>query len=555
VHPKPDRDNTQEVGRADAGFSDTSASTFARWGIGKPPWLWHTWIRILFVIDGRITDSSDPTEFGLGYVLETLRDPSFAWWVRFEVTVKNRDAGFRFTQAGFDINDYHQVWFFGDHPGIEANKLSTGDDVIDHAENSPLDDAELRIVAEWMDGGGGVFAAGDHSLLGASMCHRIPRVRTMRRWTRAQQVPTFDDDARNETLVHGPGLEDAWEGDRWPQQIFPVLRHDSRWPIAFGGSPHPLLCGRKGVIQHFPDHMHEGGLFEDNVVRLNDPLNIPGYERDEYPTVRPVITAAAATTAEVETFGIRPRPQVIAYGLTTHLPAPRSFPMVSVYDGDPVGLGRVVVDSTWHHWFTPNLVGLKNLSPGYYADMQDYYRNIGVWLSTPEQRARMLIAATWGVLVGSQPGAFDAVLGIRRLGERVVDVIGRTAPQCILDELVATVAMLPNPAPRERADDRSWIWAPPRSALSTLMVGGIAIRMIEQAHHHINEQAHGRQSQFDADVVRRLGLEGVEIGKRELIEALAEGSDRLQEMRDLLAEQNSQTVTAVVDRNLQERPR
>jgi hypothetical protein len=538
----PERGNAHDVGQAVTEFSDTGPSTFATWGIGRPPWLWGTRIRILFVIDGRITDSSDPTEFGLGYVIETLRDRSFAWWVRFEVTVKDRDDGFRFTQDGFNIDDYDQVWFFGDWPGLVANDPSVGDDVIGGAEYNPLDDAELRIVAEWMDRGGGVFAAGDHSLLGASMCHRIPRVRTMRRWTRAQQVPTFGDDARNETLVHGPGLEDAWEGDRWPQQIYPVLHGDPRWPIVFGESPHPVLCGRSGVIEHFPDHMHEGGLFEDGDVRLNDALDIPGYERAEYPTARPVFTtAAAATTADVGALGVRPRPKVIAHGLTTHLSAPRRFPMVSVYDGDPAGIGRVVVDSTWHHWFTMNLVGLKTLSLGYYAAMQDYYRNVGLWLSTPEQRAAMLFAATWGVLVGSQPGAFDVVLGIRRLGERVVDVIGRTAPQCIVDELVATVAMLPNPAPRESAEGRSWIWAPSRRALNTLMVGGIAIRMIEQAHHHINERAHGKESPFDSDAVRRLALEGVETGKRELIEALTEGSDRFHAIRDLLSEQKDET--------------
>jgi len=186
-------------------------------------------------------------------------------------------------------------------------------------------------------------------------------------------------------------------------------------------------------------------------------------------------------------------------------------------------------------------VGLKTLSPGYYAGMVDYYRNVGLWLSTPAQRAAMLFAATWGVLVGSQPGAFDAELGVRRLGERVVDVIGRTAPECILDELVATVAMLPNPAPRKRGEDRSWIWALSRRTVNTLMVGSIAIRMLEQAHRHINERAYGKESPFDADAVRRLGLEGVETARSEFAEALTEGSDHFQATRALLSEQETQT--------------
>jgi hypothetical protein len=83
----------------------------------------------------------------------------------------------------------------------------------------------------------------------------------------------------------------------------------------------------------------------------------------------------------------------------------------------------------------------------------------------PWAACSVLFAATWGVLVVRSP-AFDPVLGIRHLGARVVDVIGRTAPQCILDELVATVAMLPNPAPRDGDEDRSGSGL--RAARSTL---------------------------------------------------------------------------------------
>ena len=548
MDPDADRGDTRAAARTAAGLAGTGlTSATAGWGIGDVPLLWGTRIRILFVIDGRITVSSKPDEFGLGLVLDTLRDPAFAWWVRFEVTVACRDdpERFRFTNDGFKIDDFDQIWFFGDWPGLFANNPNVGDEVI--GDYDPLDHAELRMLAQWMDRGGGVFAAGDHSLLGASMCHRIPRVRTMRRWTHAQDVPPFVGDGRNETLVHGPGVEDDWEGDQWPQQIYPVLRPNAHPFAVYGGSPHPILCGRAGMIEHFPDHMHEGGVFADDEVRLNDPLDIEGYNVEEYPTADPVIAYAAATTTAHATVGpevyrIRPRPHVIAYGLTSHLAVPRPFPMISTYDGDLVGLGRVVVDSTWHHWFSFNLVGLRDLAPGSYAGMQDYYRNVALWLSSPAQRASMLFAATWGVLIGSQPGAFDAVLGIRRIGERVVDVIGRTVPECMLNELVATVAMLPSAAPAEGADDRSWIWAPSGSTLNTLVVGGIAIRMVEQAHHHINEGAHGRESPFDANAVRRLGLEGVAAAKRELLDGLAQGAERFRIMGDLLAEQDGTTA-------------
>jgi hypothetical protein len=53
--------------------------------------MWPTVLRILFVIDGRIDTSTCPECFGLGYVLQTLRDDSFAWWVRFKVQVVRRD--------------------------------------------------------------------------------------------------------------------------------------------------------------------------------------------------------------------------------------------------------------------------------------------------------------------------------------------------------------------------------------------------------------------------------------------------------------------------------
>jgi hypothetical protein len=497
-----------------ASLLGTSAS-IPDWGIARVPWLWGTRIKILFVIDGpRINEEHGASDFGLGQVIDTLRDNSFAWWVRFSVTVVDRDepASFRFTQDGFDIDGFDQVWFFGDWPAFEANDPANGDEIIQKEEYAPLGEDELRIVAEWMERGGGVFATGDHSLLGASMCSRIPRVRRMRKWTRAQGVPSFADEDRHETLVHfsQTGLM-GQEGDRWPQRILPVYR--DRGPFFYQPFPHPLLCGRTGVIDHFPDHMHEGSVIEDEDVQLDDPLGIPGYNADEFPS-------APA--------GLRPRPEVIAHGLTTSPDAQtKLFGLLGVYDGDPVGLGRVVVDSTWHHWFSTNLVGFQAEAPGFYARMQDYYRNVALWLSTPDQRASMLFAATWGVLVGVHPGAFDRVLGIWGLGERVLDVIGRTATQCIVAELVATVIVIrqfptsQSPRPEKQRPARLQL---PISRVSEAVVGGIALELVDLAHSHIVERARGRSSAIDPDAIRRRGLQGVMTGMRELAATLSESS-------------------------------
>jgi hypothetical protein len=230
---------------------------------------------------------------------------------------------------------------------------------------------------------------------------------------------------------------------------------------------------------------------------------------------------------------------VIAHGFTTNAEAPgRRFGLIGVYDGDPVRFGRVVVDSTWHHWFSMNLAGFPTDAPTVYAGMLDYYHNVAIWLSTPEQRASMLLAATWGGLIGTHPEAFDKVMGIWGLGKRVVDVIGRTAPQCIVSDMVSTFL---------RTDDSSGLsdlspsqkrhparLRPPISMLNQAVVGGIALELVDLAHHYINEQARGRSTLIDAAAVRRKGLEGVTAGVRELIATLRESSRQLSTLCDRL---------------------
>jgi hypothetical protein len=146
-------------------------------------------VKILMVVDASI--SFNRAYFGLSHVLDVLRNnPEF--FVKFEVTRAHRETdlfkpdpnaepiasarygphfeGFRFTQAGFNINDYDQVWLFGFRGEGHPTSLSP---------------AELEVIARWMDrdddpdAAGGLFTVGDHADLGAALCSAVPRARSI----------------------------------------------------------------------------------------------------------------------------------------------------------------------------------------------------------------------------------------------------------------------------------------------------------------------------------------------------------------------------------------
>jgi hypothetical protein len=137
-----------------------------------------------------------------------------------------------------------------------------------------------------------------------------------------------------------------------------------------------------------PDHPHEGRCFDTAPGKFEVDIS----SAQEYPTRN----------------GNRPLPQVIAYGRP--LPSPPHnfakgvhgindpFPMISVYDGQQIGIGRVVVDSTWHHWMNMNIQGIKTAGETVGASdearakwekIRQYYINIARWLATSSQRLCM----------------------------------------------------------------------------------------------------------------------------------------------------------------------
>jgi hypothetical protein len=73
-----------------------------------------------------------------------------------------------------------------------------------------------------------------------------------------------------------------------------------------------------------------------------------------------------------------------------------------------------------------NLFSISASNTVAYQKMQDYYRNVGMWLAKRAQRAGMLVSGTWGVLNGSPPMAFGTDMGPWEVGERVLATLGLT---------------------------------------------------------------------------------------------------------------------------------
>ena len=121
-----------------------------------------------------------------------------------------------------DLTQYDEIWQFG----------------IDRTGLDPLSDAELKAVAQFMDGGGGVFATGDHEDLGQPMSARVPRVGSMRRWhwpgagpDGEPVAPDQSGPGRHDTLVDDPATASP-EGDQSddiPQVVRPRWYSSSGW--------------------------------------------------------------------------------------------------------------------------------------------------------------------------------------------------------------------------------------------------------------------------------------------------------------------------------------
>lgn len=335
------------------------------------PWFKECTPKILVVTDG--LNFSEAGSFGLAYFVDTLRanlihgmppivvtalfNPAPAAALAYDAARQHID-NFKFTDPthGVRKSRYDIVFLLGIN--------SSSPKLVDEA-------GALDAMTAFMQGGGGVFATGDHDELGAALCADLPRVRNMRNWRIGpppRGVPSAGGVDRLTTNL--PGADDVYafadQSDAVPQRLYPNFR-----TTAGGvGFAHPLLQvpGSSRAIEVFPDHPHEGECFvpTDLATTLAD-------GSPEWP-------AGAA--------GTRPAPEMVAltmsYGNAFPGKAavtPRSFVAVCAYDGQAANVGRVVTDATWHHFVNINIrPGNAALSGRNLDDIRQYYKNLATWL-------------------------------------------------------------------------------------------------------------------------------------------------------------------------------
>lgn len=513
-------------------------------------------VRILIVVEPGIEYSASGG-FGVGRVIDLLINETLSW-VNFTVHIAERGVAgaaldvntsasahdARFTGMRFDskvdgvpvIDGYDEIWCFGKFPFVHDN--GTDQDIVNSPYNT--DPAEMKALSDWMDKGGGLLAMGDHNMLGATMCWKIPRAGTMRAWTKSQGVPNRTGTTRHDTNRpmnddQDPNHKDppdqipslAAEMDKVPQPLeWKRYRVRSYWSSGKVYRPHPLLCGGElGVINVLPDHPHEGYVIPEADIDLAAKCWHDG-STDEYPSVD----------------GYQPKPQVIAWVNTLGDPPydhqkgeqpARRFPAIGVYDGDAIGRGRVVVDSTWHHWFNMNLDGLESGNPTAFAKISRYFLNTAVWLARSSQRSAMLTYATFWA-ANSIYAVEELSPGLSKLaaGRWAIDVIGRRTSHCLVEDWIRIQTPW-LPALQEELFVPGFptpCWTcPPEDLFFEAVIGGMVMEMLP-LRERIREQgpAKGKKATgVTPEDVEAAAARGAAEGLKEAFALVASNEERL----------------------------
>lgn len=529
-----------------------------------PIWPQPARVRILVVHD-TISIGPPGAGFSLGRVVSYLLNDGFGF-VEFEVhfarmgttadptaVSENTAAGdyeFRYTNFRYNseiggnriIDDYDQVWLFGIRPLVHDD--GPNEDVFNSPYSATPD--ELDALTDWMDAGGGVLAMGDHNILGSGMCWNVPRVGTMRAWLKDsddyKSVPDRVGSDRHDTNRPADPSQDPTV--TFPPAVIPTaVERDTvtqplEW-VAFGvwspfvferrSRPHPVLCGGSlGVIDRFPDHPHEGLVIDEHLIDLTAKCQHDD-SRDEYPTVG----------------GVQPAPQTIAWVNT--LPDPpynhskgyqpaRRFPAIGVYNGHSIDHGRVLVDSTWHHWFDMNIAELEAADTTDFRKIKRYFQNVAIWLSPkPKQQTMLAHAAFWATLNNGTYEEFSPDVPPLSLGGLALDVLGRATSDCLVTDWIHEIIPIPidHVWPEIPWPDPCWS-CPPDWLIPRAVLGGIVREMIPMRDRIVESAWSGERKalEIDAQEIEKLARAGVQTGLKATLDSVRENRKAMEQFAE-----------------------
>jgi hypothetical protein len=308
------------------------------------------------------------------------------------VTTAHRGSGvamialFKFNAATVPVTlaNYDQLWLFGFESGPFGSP-------------SALPPVEASVIAAFMQAGGGVFATGDHETLGQAMGASLPRIRSMREWANVNG----GNQNRLDTVID-PGGNGTFQFDDQSNKIAQRI-----YPYFFGSgatwSPHALLRHASGQVDFLPDHPHESECYAPPPV-AGSFAGVVEWPADSSGTMVAAVKVAMSVSAgRYLTDSGKPPVQ------------PRCFLAISAYDGDTANVGRIVCESTWHHYTNINLNGTDSVqndlnsgeraglytSPGVptpeYLKIRAYWANAVNWLA-PKNRRLCWIWTIWNEL-------------------------------------------------------------------------------------------------------------------------------------------------------------
>ena len=501
--------------------------------------------RVLLVADGGLDFSE--ADFGLGMFVRTLLDTPGSH-VRNEITLAHIGSGnlmpaesriatripaFAFDNpAHFGPETYDVVMLFGileTYPGRSPGET--------------LRDAELRVLTEYMNSGGGLFATGDHGRLGRALSHRIPRVRGMRMWDSPADpfVGPVSMKGRDRNDTNRGGTFDHQSDDQ-PQVIDPKMYPASRIiPTQF---PHPLLCGPRGVIRVMPDHPHEGQCIRPR----NTNQDLEFGEGKEFPL--PIAIGSRPLPEIISTNSVPSGNRATVPGAAKDATVAQTFGGISAYDGHRAGVGRVVTDATWHHFVNVNFRGLPGrpapfdkgfLTPGassVLAQIRAYQQNLAIWMSRPARLRCMNLRLVWGSLFSDR--VMEAVLSTTKvsvrelsastlglIGAHARDAMGRVASQCLVLNLVLDLVLeraLPDLIPKvdpwlPQREDLTEDDVPPDvvgwfdgSPLLDIALGGALVAIRENFEEPTPENSRELDTERMAEIIAEGGALAVRLG-------------------------------------------